>query len=180
MEDEIWKDIPGYEKCYQVSNFGQVRSLDRTVLVQNRKERLLKGHILAFAQGRASPYFQVLLSTKNNTRHFLIHRLVASAFLQDWNPVLEVNHEDGNKLNSRAGNLEMCTRKENYRHAIEQNLKRDYGENHVHAKLTDEEACQIRLLHYLWGIRQVDLAGMFGVCKQAAICNIVNNKTYIR
>ena len=179
MEVEIWKDIPGYEKCYQVSNFGQVRSLDRIVLVQNRKERLLKGHILAPAQGRTSPYFQVQLSTRNNTRHFLIHRLVASAFLPDWNSALEVNHKDGNKLNNRADNLEMCTRKENYRHAIEQNLKRDYGENHAHAKLTNEEACQIRLLHYLWGIRQVELAGMFGVCKQA-ICNIVNNKTYVR
>ena len=66
MEDEIWKDIPGYEKCYQVSNFGQVRSLNRIVLVQNRKERLLKGHILTPDQGRTSPYFQVQLSTRNN------------------------------------------------------------------------------------------------------------------
>ena len=179
MENEIWRDIPGYEGYYQVSNLGQVRSLDRVVCDKNGKKRLHKGRTKARCQGLTSPYLQTQLCTKSRARHFLIHRLVASAFLPDWNPVLEVNHKDGNKLNNRADNLEMCTRKENYQHAIANNLKRDYGEKHVRAKLTNEEAHQIRLLYYLWGIPQVVLARMFGMSKQG-ICNIVNNKTYIR
>lgn len=129
-------------------------------------------------KGKTSVYYQFGLSKKNVGYRFLVHRLVAQAFLKDWHRKMEVNHMDGNKHNNNVANLEMCTRQMNIDHSISENLKKDYGEKHVHAKRTNAEANKIRKLHK-WGIRQVDLAGIYGVSKQA-INDIVHFKTYIK
>ena len=47
MKNEVWKDIKGYEGLYQVSSFGRVRSLDRTVQCKDGKERHFNGRILS-------------------------------------------------------------------------------------------------------------------------------------
>lgn len=176
METEIWKDIPDYEGFYQVSNSGQIRGLNRIVKRKGQEKQLVRSRIMVPSHGKTSPYFQIKLCKNSIGRNSLVHRLIAQAFLPEWNPALEVNHKDGNKFNNRVENLEMCTRRENLQHAIDNCLKRDYGENHVHAKLTNADATEIRRLHGQ-GILQVELARQFHVCKQT-ICSIVNHKTY--
>ena len=173
---EKWKDIPGYEGQYMVSNQGRVRSMDRVVCKKDNTKQYFAGKILIPYPGKTSPYLQLSLCKHGVRRHFMIHRLVAQAFLPEWNTIKEVNHKDGNKLNNCSDNLEMCTRRENYRHAIINNLKKDYAENHVHAKLTNTQAADIRELHRQ-GVLQVELAKRFGVCKQT-ICNIIHYKSY--
>jgi hypothetical protein len=83
-------------------------------------------------------YPQITLS-KNGRKHtFLIHRLVAMAFVKNPNKYKEVNHKDGNKLNNKASNLEWVTRSENLIHAIKLGLKvmPKYTRNtHPNAKL---------------------------------------------
>ena len=51
-----------------------------------------------------------------SSNNYKMHRLVAEAFLPDWNPELTVNHKDGNKLHNDFENLEMMTIVENNRH----------------------------------------------------------------
>jgi hypothetical protein len=175
---EIWKDIPGYEDYYQVSNWGNVKSPKRMIVRKKRVCQLTRSVFLKPFRGKTAPYFQVQLC-KNGIEHkFLIHRLAAQAFLPDWDSRLEVNHIDGNKHNNRSENLHMCTRQENIDHSIANHLKRDYGENHVHARFTNAEVTKIRNLH-IWGIRQTDLAKMYKVSKQT-ICDIIHNKSYIQ
>lgn len=112
--EEIWLDIKGYENLYQVSNFGQVRSLDHYAS-NGIKDILYKGQILKpFLDGKHN-YLNVCLSKNNVRKKYQIHRLVAEAFLT--NKKREVNHKDGNKQNNCVDNLEWVTSKENKEHA---------------------------------------------------------------
>lgn len=107
---EVWKDIPEYEGLYQVSNLGNVRSLDR-VCSRGRK---LKGKVLKAAFCSAG-YFGVALSKNGKGKTITIHKLVAYAFLnhKPCGYKLVVNHIDINRENNNLYNLEIITQREN-------------------------------------------------------------------
>lgn len=101
---EIWKDIEGYEGLYQVSNAGRVKSFIARNGVTNKE-----GHILSANSCRGYPSVR-LCKSDGSRKTFLVHRLVAAAFVPNPNGYNEVNHKDENKLNGTASNLEWCTR----------------------------------------------------------------------
>jgi len=108
---EIWKDIPGYEGLYQVSNYGQVKSIrEKDSLGRRRATRILK------PQTNKKGYLHLALSKGDTYKHYLVHRLVAEAFIGERPNDCEVNHIDENKANNRADNLEYVTHTENVRH----------------------------------------------------------------
>lgn len=114
---EQWKDIPGYEGRYQVSDFGQVRSVDRRVrLVAHGVEttRLARGRILKPGPS-ASGHLSVVLG-KGNTRS--VHSLVALAFIGPRPVGADVAHRDGDPTNNAVGNLRYATRSENNRDKV--------------------------------------------------------------
>ena len=76
---EIWRDIGGFEGYYQVSNFGNVRSLPRLVKHRSGKMYSMGGKVLA--QTIRRNYLSVHLSAKNKNERLSVHRLVASAFI---------------------------------------------------------------------------------------------------
>lgn len=107
---EIWKDIKGYEGLYQVSNLGRVRSFK-----DKNNIRVLKP--------AGKPYLMISISNnQHKTKRYLVHRLVAQAFVENIENKAQVNHIDGNKLNNKASNLEWTTPKENINHAWKNNL----------------------------------------------------------
>lgn len=179
MQNEEWRDILEYENYYQVSSFGRIRSVERDVLRKDGIWQHCKSYILIPFQGTTCNYLSIQLCKNNVTKKFLIHRLVAIAFLGLVRGYgLEVNHKDGNRHNNRLDNLELVSHQENIDHSIAHNLKNDYGEKSTNAKLTNKQASEIRD-KWMKGMLQVDLAEMYGVAKQT-ICNIVHNKTYFR
>lgn len=106
---ENWKDIKGFEGIYQVSDEGRVRSLDRKDNTGNTR----KGKVLAI-QKRPNGYMCVHLSKNGKTKWFLVHRLVAEAFVENKNSDYTiVNHIDNNPVNNFASNLEWTTYKGN-------------------------------------------------------------------
>jgi hypothetical protein len=107
--NEVWKDIQGYEGFYRVSNLGNVFSVASN---RNIKYSLV-----------SSGYHQVLLCVKQKKINFLVHRLVASAFLGNY-PDLDVNHKDGVKSNNNLTNLEWCTRSDNIKHSFKLGLSK--------------------------------------------------------
>lgn len=114
--EELWKDIPGYEGIYQVSNMGRVRSLDRRRLVNNcygrQSYRSDKGREIAQTDN-GHGYLIVSLRKDHRKNHY-VHRLVAEAFCKrPGDSVKVVNHKDYNTKNNRADNLECVTQAEN-------------------------------------------------------------------
>lgn len=107
--EEIWKDIDGYEGLYQVSNLGNVRSLNF-----GRKKEIQK---LKPRKTRAG-YLQVDLCGKGKTKTASVHRLVAGAFLDNIDNHPYINHKDENKENNNIENLEWCSPKYNYEYSV--------------------------------------------------------------
>lgn len=97
--NEIWKDIKDYEGLYQISNLGNVKSLNYN---HTGKEKLLKPQITK------DGYCRVQLSQNNKHKQHSIHRLVAQAFLPNPDNLPCVNHKDEWKQNNIVSNLEFC------------------------------------------------------------------------
>lgn len=113
---EIWKSIKDFENCYEVSNLGNVRSLDRYYYCKSKeKPNLFKGKIL---KQRFDKYGYLTVNLKKNQKSHIkkVHRLVAIAFLENKNKCTNINHKDGNKNNNSVSNLEWCTIRENTQH----------------------------------------------------------------
>lgn len=109
---EEWKDIAGYEGLYQVSNFGNVRSLDRIVHPVNKY--MVRGKNLTIVSNKRYCFTKLYRNGKGQIKY--IHRLVAEHFIPNPDGKPEVNHIDENKVNNRADNLEWCTHTENVNH----------------------------------------------------------------
>ena len=93
---EIWKDIDGYEGHYQVSNYGNVRSI-KTI------PTLLKGDY------QKNGYKRVYLWKNGKKQNLLVHRLVALSFLDNPHGHTDVNHLDENNSNNHVCNLHWCS-----------------------------------------------------------------------
>lgn len=116
---EVWKDIPGYEGKYQVSNLGRVKSLN-----YHREHREGMVNIRPIWSG----YMKCSLGINGRMKTFAVHRLVAKAFVPNPENKPEVNHINGIKSDNRAENLEWTTGSENQRHALRSGLRRSMVE----------------------------------------------------
>lgn len=125
-QTEVWRDIPGWEGLYQVSNLGRVRSVDHYVT------RLVKGRILR-PRIRKEGYPVVTLSGAGPKD---IHQLVALAFIGPREKGMQVRHLNGNKLDPSASNLAYGNQADNEKDKFR------YGDRS--RKLTTAQAREIR------------------------------------
>lgn len=102
LANEQWRDIEGYDGMYQVSDLGRVRSLKfgKTMVLRPYK--------------RGNGYIQLILSKDGKHKHFLVHRLVAQAFIpNDDKSKTQINHRNECKSDNKVSNIEWCDRRYN-------------------------------------------------------------------
>lgn len=111
-----WRPVHGFEGLYEVSNRGEIRSLERDLTLKCGKVRHYKSvNLSGGVDGKG--YLTVNLTNGKTKKTFRFHRIVAEAFIPNPNGLPQVNHKDGNKLNNNVSNLEWCTDFENKQHA---------------------------------------------------------------
>lgn len=123
---EVWKDIEGFEDLYQVSNFGQVRSLPHPYMSSSKLGKLYtkqcKGRILR-QWISDDGYYCVTLSKDGVHEHKRVHRLVAEAFIPNPDNLPYINHKDESRTNNLPSNLEWCTQEYNVNYGTAQDRK---------------------------------------------------------
>lgn len=120
MEEEIWKDIPGFDGKYRVYNTGKITSTVKGL------ETILKVSPLSINARGQIRYPQITIGFEGHRETYKMHRLVAILFVPNPENKPEVNHKDGNKSNHHSSNLEWNTHAENVQHAYDTGLLKSY------------------------------------------------------
>jgi predicted DNA-binding protein YlxM (UPF0122 family) len=167
LKTEEWRDVPGYEGWYQVSNIGRVRGVDRWIVVRGARggPRLVKGKMMTQRLHR-NGYMRVRLCKHNLAESVGVHSLVACAFLGDRPTGYDIHHKDGSRTNNRADNLEYRSRQEHLG-----------GEMHYRTSLTDEDVIEIRRLYESCDLSVKDIADKKGITYGAAQ-SIINGSNW--
>lgn len=180
---EMWVDVDGYEGIYQISNKGNVRSLDRYVVTKNGRRNFYHGKILKQSSDKDN-YLSIELWRNGQAKRVRVHRLVTKTFIgSPSKEQAQVNHKNGKPYDNRVENLEWCTPSENMQHAYDSGLiinnvvPDNTGANNGRAKLTETDVIEIINLYKTGDYKQAELAEMFGIV-QTGISGIVLRKTW--
>ena len=173
MENETWI---AFANGYEVSNIGNVRSIDR--VVQTAKQPLkLKGRMLKPAIDKKG-YKRVAIMVDGKLTTLKVHRIVAKAFIDNVNDKPQVNHIDGIKTNNHVSNLEWVNNSENVQHAFDNGLmKAKRLHESPRSKQTKEGIDKMCFLRSL-GMSYQSIANQVGVSKSVAMKNIKNYAIY--
>lgn len=175
MEQEIWKPVVGYEE-YEISTLGRVKALSK----------------IRFMPGNNKPFKieeKILKQTLNNTNHlyvdlhkngkrnrFLVHRLIAEAFIPNPDEYPCVRHLNDDPLNNKIDNLSWGTQKMNMRDKCKNN-RQQKGTQVKQAKLTENQIFDIRKIHTNKELNQYQIAKKFNV-SQSVISEIISRKAW--
>ena len=160
---ELWKSIEGYEGIYEVSNFGNIRSLDRTITQTSRwgTDQTYKLYSQLIKPKMVGTYQAVKLNNRG-CKNVYVHRLVAQTFIDNPSKFKEVNHIDGNKLNNKVDNLEWVSRIANQEHSYNMGLSKSGSDSHL-AKLTEKDVATIIFLKETSGLSYAEVASLFNI-----------------
>lgn len=156
---EVFKDIPNYVGLYQISNFGNVKSLKRKIKNKNGfrivEEKILKPYI------NSCGYYCVNLRKNSKIEIKLLHRLIAENFIENKNNFKIINHKDGNKLNNNIQNLEWCTYSYNNKEAYRLNLKKPtfknkFGKEHNKTKRIEQYDLKNNFIKIWYGSYEIE------------------------
>ncbi len=145
--EEIWKDVPGYEGHYQVSNLGRCKSLDRVNIKSNGVPNRLKERILKTSNSSSYiKYHKVSLSdpVTKKQKFYLVHALVLTTFLGPRPMGMQSCHNNGIPSDNRLENLRWGTSKENHADRKNHGTEQAKGEKSVNSILTEKDVLEIR------------------------------------
>ena len=128
---EVWKEIPGYERCYEVSSEGRIRNMERRVICKGNTTRLIASKVKKLFVSRTG-YLITTLSKENKLMTYTVHQLVALAFIPGFTKGTHLNHLDGNKTNNNVLNLEVSNPSHNGLHAYRLGLSPKVGKSMYH------------------------------------------------
>lgn len=167
---EVWKDITGYEGLYQVSDLGNVKSLDREVTYKDGKVRIHKGKLLK-PQKHRDGGLKIGLYKNKKPETFTPQKLVMSVFIGPRPEGYQICHIDGNPLNNKLSNLRYDTQAENNIDCYRQKGSSNRG------KYSIEQILEIRRLSNTNELTQKEIAEMFNT-SSSYISSIVNRRVF--
>lgn len=125
-QDEVWKEIFGYEGMYEISNLGNARSVKRLITYSDGRKGLWDAKNLKKIN-TAEGYIKYRLCKNGKCKSIFAHRIVLKSFKQNINNYPVVNHLDSNRSNNNLSNLEWCTYSRNQQHSYDSgNRKKAY------------------------------------------------------
>jgi hypothetical protein len=136
-----WRDVPGWEGAYEVSDTGAVRSRARTVITSRGAHLSIAAKVMVARNRQGYP--TVSMRRPGERRHAGVHVLVAQAFLPNPLGLPEVNHKDSQRDNPAVGNLEWVTSRGNHQHAAAKG-RHAKGERNGASVLTERQVSEIR------------------------------------
>ena len=116
FSEEIWKEVPGYEGLYEVSNLGRVKSCKKTVIRSNGRKISFPEKIMKPSVNHKG-YLIIDLRKNGKRSGGFVHRLVGKDFIDNPFNKEQINHKNGNKEDNCVQNLEWVTNQENMAHA---------------------------------------------------------------
>lgn len=141
---EEWSDIEGYEGLYMISDMGRVKSMNYR---RTGKEKIMK------PSKQNNGYLQVNLSKNSKHNRFLVHRLVALAFIPNPDNKPNIDHINTIKDDNRADNLRWTTQKENVNNPISRKNYLDnlhtvgkFGKDNYHSKAVYQYSLDDKLI----------------------------------
>lgn len=158
-KSEVWMDVAGFEKIYNVSNLGRVKSLPR-VVPRGAFSLTIHGRIMATTLSRTG-YCYLSLAKENTICRVFVHHLVLNAFVGPCPAGMQCCHNDGNPANNEVSNLRWDTPKNNSADKIKHG-RMNWGERQGHAKLTNDKVRWIRM-KLSEGIPQSVIAAKVGI-----------------
>jgi len=160
---EIWKKVKGFDS-YEVSDLGNVRSLERSYKTKNRWGECgnKKPSVVLRQVTTVSGYKKVVLYRDKKPYNKVVHRLVAEAFIENPNKKPHVNHKDADRTNNKVSNLEWCTPSENVLYSFKLGLSNQGGDKNNGRKVSSKEVLEVRR-RKREGERAEVLAKEFGV-----------------
>lgn len=180
METFNIRNIFGYEGYYQIADNGNVFSCEREIKIKSRKGKdffiKYKAKKMKLHLGN-NGYKYIMFSKDNHQKVYLVHRLVAIAFISNPENKPEVNHIDGNKSNNNVLNLEWVNKSENSKHAFRMGFINQSGENNGDSKLTKKQVVTIKEMISQKKIIQKDIARIFNVSEEN-ICAIKKGRSW--
>lgn len=173
---EIWKKVKGYEGLYSVSNLGRIYSRPRFVKGKNGTEYWKKGRFLK-PQTNPKGYLFVNLCKDGYVKLFLVHRLVAIAFIPNPLNLPLINHKDGIKKNIKPDNLEWSTESNNVQHSYDMGLQSKRGVKTSNTILNEDLVVEIRNKFSKEEMTKKELAKKYRV-SLSSIYSIISRRTW--
>ena len=164
---EFWIPVVGFVGHYEASNFGNIKSLQRShknnTGIQFIEERILKVAMTNYPS--VSLWKNGLLTVKK------VHRIVAEAWIANPFNKKEVNHIDANRSNNSIENLEWVSRSENMAHAVKNGLM-PKAETHVNTKVSRQDV--VKFCANNPTLKQHEVAAIFSI-SQSRVSQILSD-----
>lgn len=176
LPNENWLDIKNYEGYYRVSNLGRIKTVERKILSSGRGKKFVPSKIRK--QKNHDGYRLISLCKDGIVGDFLVHRVVASAFIPNPNNLPAVNHKNFIRHDNSVNNLEWISTKDNNKHSfIHGKYKAVTGINNFNSKLNEELVFNIRVQYLSIGKTVYEMARDLNVCP-VTINNVIRNKIW--